>query len=158
MNPERKYGQTEFEPVHILQPAVFDFFDGRPLPPGLGQTEMPVTILPAWEIDMSEAVVAPLLALTLHLHPEATPGAVAVDLFRVWKVLNEYELSLGGAGLNPGEPRDEQTADGTVIRLVLTCSEPTGAAGRLTKLAAVVNDAADPTIPKVTFTGRAEVA
>ena len=60
------------------------------------------------------------LALTLHLRAGAAAAAVAVDLMSVYRALNDYDRRLRGSGLTPGEARDEQTADGPVIRLVLT--------------------------------------
>jgi hypothetical protein len=58
MTPDpKKYGRTEIVPIHMLDPLEVDFFDGQPLPPGLGQTETPINILPAWEIDMSEGAL-----------------------------------------------------------------------------------------------------
>lgn len=153
MHPDpKKYGRTEIAPINVLEPVEVDFSAGPPMPPKLGQTEAPVNILPVLEIDLSEP--APALALTFRLRPGVSPAAVAVDLFAVWKALNEYELSVGGSGLKPGEARDEQTAGGTVIRLVLTPADPVGAADRLAQLAAAVNGATDPAALNGVLTGR----
>lgn len=154
MTPDpEKYGRTEIAPIHMLEPAAFDFFDGQPPPPGLGQTETPVNILPAFEIDMGEPATTPTLVLTFKLRPDATAATIGADLVRAWRVLSDYERSLNGYGLNPGEASDERTPDGDVIRWVLTAANPAGAANRLAKLAEAVNTA-DPAVPKDALAGR----
>ncbi len=155
MTPDFKTnGRTEIASINMLNPVEVDFAAGISVPPNLGETEAPVNILPTVELDLLEATAAPVLVLTLKLRPDATPAGAAVDLFMVWKALNAYEVRLNGAGLNPGEASDERTADGTVIRLVLSATEPLGATERLAKLTEVVNGAMDAAIPNDLLTGR----
>lgn len=152
MSPNDKYSRAVPVRVNHLPEVVFDASGGRPADANAPRVVPgPTVIFPEQSFDMTPP---PALALTFRLRTDASPAAVAVDLFAVWKVLNEYELRLRGSGLTPGEARDEQTADGTVIRLVLTPADPTGAADRLAKLVAVVNETADPAVPKDVFTGR----
>lgn len=154
MNPDpNKHGRTEIGPIHVLGPFEIDFSAGQALPPDLGQTETPVNILPAFEIDMSQPVEDPKLVLTFKLRPDATAATVGADLVRAWRALSDYERSLNGYGLNPGEASDERTPDGDVIRWVLTAANPAGAANRLAKLAEAVNTA-DPAVPKDALAGR----
>jgi hypothetical protein len=154
MTPERKCGQTDVAPINVLAPAEVDFSAGQPLPPSLGQTETPVNILPAFEIDMSEAVAAPALVLTLRLRSDTPPAAVAVDALLLHKVLNDYELSLGGSGLVLDERRSGPTDNDKAVRVVLTAADASGAADRLAKLAAVVNEATDPAFRSGVLAGR----
>lgn len=156
MNPNEKYGRTEIAPINLLPPMECEFYYGGPAPPGLGRTETPINVLPEWVVHMPEPT--PALTLTLRLRPDATAAGVAVDLFGVWRALDGYERSLRGGGLSPGEARDEQTADGTVIRYVLTAVNPVGAADRLARLAEAVNAGADPAVPREVLTGRSFAA
>ena len=102
----------------------------------LGQTEFaPVNILPAWEIDMS---LRAGLKLTFRVTAGATAEAIAADLKAVHDRLNEYEISLGGKGLEHAARQPEPTATDRVIRWVLEATEPTGAADRLGQLVAAL--------------------
>ena len=139
---------------------VTDFLDGRPLPPGLGQTETPVNILPTCEIDMGEPLPAgPALALTFRHRTGAEPAAVTLDLLAAYAAPNRFEISLGGSGLAPNEAGTDLTAANGVVRLVLRATEPAGAADRVARLAAAVNGAPpDPALPAAGTVGRSFVA
>lgn len=116
MDSNRKYGRTQAAPVRLLPPLVFDFSGGKPPPPGLGKTHVPVRMLPELTGGMTPT---PVVRLTLWLRPEATAGAVGADLFALWKSLDELDRNQNGAGLRPADVRNEQTADGEVIQIVL---------------------------------------
>lgn len=143
MNPDpKKYGRAEIAPVNMLEPITFDFFDGQPLPPGLGQTETPVNVLPEWTIDMGEPAATPALDVTFQVRPGADLELVTFDLFAAYAALNRYEISLGGSGLTPDEKRSALKAAEGVVRLVLTpsnASDPAGTATRLAAVAGLVN-------------------
>src|SRR5262249_32693892 len=115
MNPKRKYGETEFGPVNILPALTIDMSGGQPLPPKLGETEIPVNVLPELAFDMSPDDILPVLQLRLTLRPGATPGQVALDLFRLYAAINQSDLSQQGSGLLPGEAScEETTSNGTL--------------------------------------------
>jgi hypothetical protein len=139
MDPDRRYGRTD-TPVRVLDPIEFDFSGGQPLPPGLGRAETPVRPLP--ELS-GELVPPPAVTVSLWVRADATPAAVGADLFAVWKALDGYDRRQSGAGLRPGEVRNERTADGEVIRLVLAVAGP-GAVERLIRLRDAVNGTATP--------------
>jgi hypothetical protein len=143
MDPNSQFGKTAPAPVRVLKPVEFDFAQGQPLPPGLGKTHVPVRLLPELA---GELVPPPAVTVSLWVRPDATPAAVGADLFAVWKALDEYDRSQNGAGLQPGEIRNQRTADGEVIQLVLAVAGP-GAAERLIRLRDAVNGAVGPSPP-----------
>jgi hypothetical protein len=135
MTPKDKYGRTEAAPVRPLDPVEMDFAGGKPLPPGLGKTDIPVRPLPELAGEMRPP---PVLTLTLWVRPGASSAEVAADLFGAWRGLNGYVWELLGAGLVPAGARSERTAEGEVIRLVLAAGGP-GTAGRLAEVRDAVN-------------------
>src|SRR5205807_1833066 len=97
MTPDDKYGRTTAAPVRVLESMVIDFSAGNPLPPGLGNTDTPVRVLPIVEWE-----VRPVLNLTLWVNPEAGKAELATDLFRAWQALDDLDRSQQGAGLAAG--------------------------------------------------------
>jgi hypothetical protein len=145
------YGRTSLGSINALPPAEFDFLDGRAPLPALGKTEVPINVLPAWAIDMNDRATSPILVLTFRLRPGANPSAVTFDLFTAYAILDRYEISLGG--LAPNETQSDLTASNGVVRLVLSATEPAGAASRFARLADVVNGA-NPAIHRDAIAGR----
>ena len=143
MDSNSQFGKTAPAPVRVLKPIEFDFSHGQPLPSGLGKTHVPVRPLPELTGEM---VPPPEVTVSLWVRPDATPAAVGADLFAVWKALDGYDRSQNGAGLQAGEVRNERTADGEVIRLVLAVAGP-GAVKRLIRLRDAVNGAVGPDTP-----------
>ncbi len=131
MPTNRDYGQTELAPVQVLSEIVFDLSEGQPLPATLGKTEMPVVVLPEVAFDMRPTEPVPSLQLTLSLRPGATPGQVALDLFRLYAAVNQLELSEHGAGLIPDDASCESTTNDGTMRVTFRPADPKGAAGRL---------------------------
>lgn len=148
MNPNEKYSRAVPVRVHHLPEVSFDMTTPKGDGPSPSRA-VPVRVhhLPEVSFDMTAPPVTPAVALTFRLRADASPAAVGVDLASIWKVLTGYELSLR-------EAREEQSTAGTLIRLVLTPTNAAGAADRLAKLVAAVNDAADPALPAALFTGR----
>src|SRR5947208_1111028 len=117
MTPNHKHGQTEPAPVHVLPELAFDLSEGQPLAATPGQTEVPVVVLPELAFDMSATEPVPSLQMTLTLRPGATPGQVALDLFRLYAAVNQLELSQHGAGLIPDDTACESTANAGTMRV-----------------------------------------
>ena len=98
---------------------------------------MPVRLLPEFA---GEFVPTPVVTVSLWVRPEASAGTVGVDLFAVWKSLDEFDRKQQGAGLRPAEVRSEQTVEGEVIQMVLALSG-TGVVERGDRLRDAVNGA-----------------
>jgi hypothetical protein len=140
MNPNRDYGRTEPGPVHILPELLFDLSEGESLPANLGQTEVPVVVLPEVVFDLLPKPV-PSLQLTVFLRPEATPGQVALDLFRLYTAMNQLELTHRGAGLAPDDASSEGTPSNGMMRITFKPVEPDGAAERLAAIVTAIGEA-----------------
>src|SRR5439155_20136165 len=97
----------------------------------LGKTEVPVVVLPELAFDMTATEPVPSLQMTLTLRPGATPGQVALDLFRLYAAVNQLELSQHGAGLIPDDAACESTANAGTMRVTFRPADPNGAAVRL---------------------------
>lgn len=136
MHNKQRFGRTQAAPLRVLEPLVFDFSKGRPLPPGLGKTHVPVHILPQLAGEM-EAL--PLVRLTLWLRPGATPGGVGADLFALWNTLDHIDRQQNGAGLRPADVRSERTPEGEVIQMDLALAG-TGISERSNRLRDAVNN------------------
>ena len=121
--------------MNILPEWTFDVSEVQPLPPGLGKTETPVHVLPEFTENLPLAAPIPVLQLLLFLQPGAKAADVASDLVRLWKAINDLELSYQGAGLTPG---DATSIDGAV-RLIFQPTDPAGAAERLARLVSTIN-------------------
>ena len=119
MTPNEKYGRTEVAPTRILDPVEFDFAAGKPLPPGLGKTHIPVRPVPALSGEMR-----PVLQVTFWVRPSIPPTEVATDLLRAWQALDEFDRSRDGAGLAAGRIRTERQADNDVIQIVVSAIGP----------------------------------
>jgi len=141
MTPKRRYGQTMMGPVHNLPDLVIDFAEGQELPAGLGKTEAPVRNLPDLEIDFDDAAHTPMLQLTLALREgeNAPAKKLAVDLVRLFAVVNELELSAGGAGLEFDDASCDAVDDDGKIRICLKPADPNGAEERLRVLVDRIN-------------------
>jgi hypothetical protein len=137
----KKYGRANLAEINLLESAKFDFFGGLPPPAHLGKTESPISILPVWTMRLAEPMPPPALVLTFRLRPGTTPSAVTFDLFAAYAVLNRCEISLGGGGLAPNETQSDLTQANGVVRLVLSATEPAGAASRLAKLVEAIKGA-----------------
>jgi hypothetical protein len=142
MTPDQEYGRTAPAPVHVLPELTFDLAEGRPLPATLGKTTAPVHVLPELAFDLRPGEPGPVLQLTVSLRPGATPGEVALDLFRLYRVLNQLELSQRGGGLIPVDALCDVTPTDGTIRVTFRTADPDGAAERLTKLVSAINGAA----------------
>jgi hypothetical protein len=68
-------------------------------------------------------------------------------------VLDRYEISLGGMGLTPNEAESDLAATNGMLKLVLTATQSAGAASRLARLAAAVNESDTP-LQRDTLAGR----
>jgi len=119
----------------------FDLSEGHPLPATLGQTESPVVLLPELAFDLSAAEPVPSLQMTLTLRPGATPGLVALDLFRLYAAVNQLELSEHGAGLIPDDASCESTTNDGTMRATFRPADPNGAANRLGMVVSAMSDA-----------------
>src|SRR5436305_2031607 len=133
MTPDRKYGKAELGPINILPELTWDMFEGKPIPPGLGKTETPVTVLPEMACDFASEDTTPVLQLSVCLRPEAIPVQIALDLFRLYAAVHQLELSLGGRGLIPSGHANGTPA-GTSLSVTFKPTDPTGAADRLASL------------------------
>lgn len=140
MAPNDDYGRTEPTPVNVLPDMTFDLSEGQPLPSGPGKTEVPVALLPELAFDLRPTDPVPSLRIDVSLRAGATPGQVALDLFRLYAALNQLELSQHGAGLVPDDAGGS-TAGGTV-RVTFRPADPSGAAERLASVTRAVGDAA----------------
>lgn len=138
MSTEPARGQTEAEPIRLLEAAEFDFFDGAEPPAGLGRTDTPVRLLSECVCDGADPV--PVLVLRLDVRPGADPAAVAFDALAAYAALNRYEISLGGSGLTPDESLSDLSASDGAVRLGLRAAGA-GAAERLARVVAAVNAA-----------------
>jgi hypothetical protein len=139
--PESKYGRTTPGPVIMLPELAIDMSEGRPLPSNLGRTEVPMSVIEGLPLDLGSTV--PALQLRLTLRTGATPGQVAVDLFRLYAAVNQLDLTQGGTGLMPGEATyDEPTANGT-LWVTFRPADPQGATGRLVRIISAINQVHD---------------
>jgi hypothetical protein len=151
MTPEPEPSRLVPVPVTHHPEVVFDMTGGRGVDPQMTRlVPVPVTHFPEVTIEMT---AVPSLLLTLRVRPGASAADAGADVIRVWKVLSDYDRTLRGRGLTTGGAVD----DGDLIRLTLTPVDPAGAADRLAKLAAAVNDG-DPAVPREVLTGRSFVA
>jgi hypothetical protein len=148
----KNLGRAVPVPVHHFPAVEFDMTAGRGVDPGMARAvPVPVHHFPAVEFDMTAGV--PSLALTLRRRPDADPAFVEADVRAVWDAVNAFDRSLGGMGLAPVNVVE----GGDVIRLTFTPADPAGAADRLAKLAAAVNEG-HPAVPREVLTGRSFLA
>lgn len=129
------YGRCDFAEVIPLPPLVFDFSEGQSLE-GLGQTDMPVRNLAPVAFDFLAPEAPAVLELSVQLRAGATPGEVALDLFRLYAAVNEMELSQQGGGLRPAN--DGELAEDGTVRLTFIPAVSEGARERLEKIAALI--------------------
>ena|SRR5438128_9182259 len=141
MTPTFNYGKTVVGPVTILSDMPIDMSEGQPLPPNLGKTEVLVRVIQGPTLDFGPAV--PALQLRLTLRPEATPGQVALDLFRLYAAVNHLELSHQGAGLLPGEAIHDETASNGTLSVTFKPALRDGAAERLASVVRAIHGAQD---------------
>jgi hypothetical protein len=155
MNPDSiDPGRSTVEPINLLEAAAFDFLDGNSPPPQLGKTEVPVNVLPMWTLGTNEeASLSPALILTFRLRPAVNASTATFDLFGAFAVLDRYEISLGGMGLTPDESESDLMPTNGMLKLVLTATQSAGAASRLARLAAAVNES-DTTLQRDKLAGR----
>jgi hypothetical protein len=147
MLPNRKYGRAVAVSAIPLPELVFDLSEGgAPVTPH-GKTETPVNILPELVFDLHAGEPTPALQLNLFLRLQATPGEVALDLFRFVEAVNQLDLTFRGTGLTPDDALCQAAPTGEKMRIVLRPRGPEGAADRLARLAAAINAKADPAVP-----------
>jgi hypothetical protein len=138
MTPRPKYGRATFAPVKVLPELIVDFSDGLLVAGNLGKTETPVRVLPEMSCDFAAEEATPVLQLNVSLRPGATPGQVALDMFRLYAAVNGLELSYGGAGLVVEDTLcDAGRADGT-LQLAFKPTDPEGAAERLGRVVSTI--------------------
>jgi hypothetical protein len=141
MTANFNYGKAAVGPVTILSDMPIDMSEGQPLPPTLGKTEVPVCMIQGPTLDFGPTV--PALQLRLTLRPEATPGQVALDLFRLYAAVNELELSHHGAGLMPGDAVHDETPPNGTLSVTFKPAARDGAAERLATVVSAIHDAQD---------------
>jgi hypothetical protein len=114
-----------------------DMSGAQPLRPTLGKTEVPVSVVLGPTLDFSHTV--PALKLRLTFRPEATSEQVALDVFRLYAAINQFDLSNKGGGLLPDEvSREEPTSNGT-LSITFRLTEPVGAEERLEAVVQAIN-------------------
>jgi hypothetical protein len=147
MLPNRKYGRSAAVSAVPLPELVFDLSEGGASATPRGKTETPANILPELVVDLHAADPVPALQLNLFLRSQATPGEVALDLFRFVVAVNQLDLTLRGTGLAPDEALCEAAPTGEKMRIVLRPRGPEGAAERLAWLAEAINGGTNPAVP-----------
>jgi hypothetical protein len=147
MLPSRKYGRAVAVSAALLPELVFDLSAGGTSAVPIGKTETPVNILPELVFDPHAAEPAPALQLSVFVRPQATPGEVALDLFRFVEAVNQLDLTFRGTGLTPDDALCEAAPTGERMRIVLRPRGPEGAADRLAQLAEAINGGKHPAVP-----------
>jgi hypothetical protein len=135
MESKQNFSKVEAVPIHVLPDLPFDLSDGKPLPQGLGTTDVPVVVLPELAFDLQ---AVPVLQVTVR--PEATPVQIGYDLYRLYLALNQLDLSLSGNGLLPDEDTPRKTTNGSCT-LTFKPNRPEGAAQRFVQMAKLINAA-----------------
>jgi hypothetical protein len=152
MKPDDELNRAVPVPMHVLPEVVCDMTGGRGVDPDMNRAvPVPTAILPEAVFAMPQPAV---LTVTLSLKPGADVGHAIVDGATLIEALSRYERELGGQGLHPvpSEPTEPDR-----VRIVLNPAAPNGAADRLAKLAAAINQG-DPAVPREVLTGRSFVA
>jgi hypothetical protein len=125
----------------MLPELAIDMSDGQPLPSNLGKTVVPVHVLPELAVDFGPKVAA--LELRLTLRPDATPGQVALDLFRLYAAVNALELNLGGSGLLPRDASHDAAPSNGTLSVTFKPANNDGAAERLATVVNAIQGAQD---------------
>jgi hypothetical protein len=147
MLPSRKVGRAVAVSAAPLPELIFDLSEGGAPATPLGKTETPVNILAEFVFDLHAAEPAPALQLSLYLRSQATPGEVALDLFRFVVAVNQLDLSFRGTGLTPDDALCEAAPTGETMRIVLRPRGLEGAVDRLVRLAEAINGVTNPAVP-----------
>src|SRR5438876_882511 len=101
MSHNSKFGRAVPQRATILPELALDMLDGKAVPPGLGKTHTPVTVLPPLPFDMLAEQATPILQLTVTFRADVTAAQIGRDYHRLYVLLNEQDLAYGGRGLRP---------------------------------------------------------
>lgn len=131
MSTNQQLGRTEFQRVNILPELSFDMLAGRPEGERLGKTHAPVSVLPSLDFDMLTPSPTPILHVTISFSSEAQAAQVAGDCHRLFMLLNEYDLALGGNGMCPVDLVGESSHTDGQVHLAFRPANPNNAAQRM---------------------------
>ena len=135
MAEPRKYGRATIGEVRQLPEVVVDMTEGT-ASGDFGRAGVPQPRMhPDIVVDFQ---AMPVLELRLSFRTGIAAAEVALDLHRLYKVVNDLELSHGGNGLMPASEGEAREAEGEV-RVRFVPANPEGAWDRLRKVVAALN-------------------
>lgn len=138
MKPDTNYGRSVFAPIQVHPGFAFEL----PVDESAryGQAETPLTVHPAWGVDLRAA--GPVLQLELEAPAGASVAQLSTELFRLFTAMSDLEQSYGGPGLRFAEEAAAKagpTPSNGKVQLSFRSTEELGAGERLRRLADAVN-------------------